>query len=130
VRYPFKVLAHYYHDLSDIRDGYLENLHKSSKGNFRADTPDYLLKEPDEVYKETLYDLNVLLDYYDRYYIQDLKSEEVRHQSGVVSYKLLWFLFKPGCNVHARVGGKLAGFIFDRGEERSYRGRNWWEAYC
>jgi hypothetical protein len=114
VKSPFRMLAHYYKDLICLRDEKFHEIDVSKKDK-------EALKPLD---KETKYDLNVLLKYFERHYTKDLWPEEIKlKDAGVVSHSMLWFLFKPGMPVYARMRGKLAGFIFERYDEEQERER-------
>jgi hypothetical protein len=128
--HPFGMLAHYYKELQSIKDGktdvwseeFCEGSPEEKKSRITA--MERLLDEA------TLYDLNVLLDYFRPLYTKDFGAENIRHSLGFASFDLLWFLFKPGTNVYAKSGGKIAGFIFEGGEYKSRKGDYWWEAWC
>lgn len=128
VKNPFLLLAHYYRELNTLRDGDLEKW--SQFNNEISDEEKQVRRKNIETGfgPQTMHDLKVLLDYFKGYYEKHYAPEEVIFQSGFTSFKSLEFLFKPGANVYGRVGGKFAGFIFERGEERTRGSRTTWEA--
>jgi len=129
VERPFRILAHYYKDLLALRElessGQSDSTQETTKHADSAQVKKYL-DAP------TRCDLSVLLKYFQRHYVKDFEPEEAKYDTGVCSYGFLWFLFKPGCLVYARLGGKLAGYVFERGEETSGgRGRRYeWLVHC
>lgn len=114
---PFRMLAHYYKDLVYLRDGRFHEIDASEKDKEALEPLD----------EETKYDLSVLLKYFERHYAKDVRPDEIKlKDAGVVCFSMLWFLFKPGMQVYARMGKSLAGFIFekwDEGQEVSGPGR-------
>jgi hypothetical protein len=131
LRAPFHILAHYYKSLVALRDG---EGHDSAKSFGSGDAKDTQLIKPLD--QETKSHLGILLNYFEPIYAKDFMPEEVRfNNTGVVTYPFLWFLFKPGTNVYARRGGKLAGFVFERYEmlsvvDQQNVTRYFWVAIC
>jgi hypothetical protein len=118
VAHPFEMLAHYYHDLGALKNGTLDILAKSShEESSNAEQP-ALSNQANLLDQATVYDLNVLLSTFKLHYIKHFAPEEARHNVGFTSFGLIWFLFKPGVDVYARIGGKLAAFAFKRRGER------------
>jgi hypothetical protein len=78
----------------------------------------------------TIHDLNILLNYFKRHYTKNYEPQEAMFKNGYTSYTSLGFLFKPGTKVYARIGGKLAGFIFESGEEKKKNSQWIWQASC
>lgn len=118
VKFPFEMLAHYYNDLNALQNGTLDVL-----ANVNLDGSDgaeqlELTNKADLLDQATLYDLKVLLRAFKGHYVKNFAPEEARYNFGVTSYELIWFLFRPGVDVYARIGGKIAGFVFERGERR------------
>jgi hypothetical protein len=136
---PFSMIAHYFDELSDLKRRCDESDHtkarvlefllepdqersgKNSKGRTQ--------RECDEIFQAAFHDLDVLLGYYRRELLLDVRTEENKFKSGLVSYHYFWLLFEPGSIVYAWVGGKLAAFIFEAGREID-DGRFWWQAHC
>jgi hypothetical protein len=117
VNAPFEMLAHYYNDLNTLRNGTLDIQAKVSHEGFGEEQPGQRT-QADLLDEATLYDLNILLRAFKWYYVKNFAPEEASYNLGVTSHRLLWFLFKPGVDVYARIGGKIAGFVFERCEKR------------
>jgi hypothetical protein len=114
VPYPFKPLFHYYNDLvalqMNCKSKKMEEGHLTSTnipGEIIAQTQSKALDQ------DTLHALDVLLAYLKPFYLSLIQREESRYREGLASHGLLWFLFKPGSDVYARVDGKLAAFVFE-----------------
>jgi hypothetical protein len=125
VPFPFEPLMHYYNNLVALKVGgesdkleeeHLSEINKS--GETKAQTQS---KELDE---ETLHALDVLLAYLKPTYSSFIQPEESRYQEGLASFRFLWFLFKPGSDVYARVDGKLAAFVVEEVAESVSKGRS------
>jgi hypothetical protein len=114
---PFEMLAHYYNDLNDLRNRTLDIQAKASHEGFDEEQPGQCI-QADLLDEATLHDLNVLLRAFKWHYVKNFAPEEARYHLGVTSHGLIWFLFKPGVDVYARIGGKVAGFVFERCEKR------------
>jgi len=141
---PFEMLAHYYNDLNALQNRALDILAKTSHdGPDDAEQPE-AREQADLLDQATVDDLNVLLHAFKRHYVKNFAPEEARHKVGFASYGLIWFLFRPGVDVYARVGGKLAGLVFERCEKRGQRlragayvreddrvgGSSYWVVHC
>lgn len=130
---PFKMLAHYYHDLVAIRDGNTNILSEQLlRQAYAALNPPVRECTIDEA---TIQDLGVLLNYFNRIWTNNFAPEYKKFESGYTSYSHLWQLFRPGDTVYARVGGKLTAYVFSTGLERSETekmrgGSHWWTANC
>jgi hypothetical protein len=112
IRYPFNPLMHYYN--------YLVTLKMKGKSNKpveeRLSENTIVLEKMAETQSkaldgDTLHALDVLLAYLETVYLSTLQPEESRYREGFASWRLLWFLLKPGSDVYARVDGKLADFV-------------------
>jgi len=114
---PFGMLAHYYNDLNALRNGTLDIQANVSHEGFDEEQPGQRT-QADLLDEATLYDLNVLLRAFKWHYVKKFAPEEASYNLGVTSYILIWFLFKPGVDVYARIGGKIAGFVFEWCEKR------------
>jgi hypothetical protein len=122
VKAPFEMLAHYYNDLNALQSGTSDVLAKARRdATDDAEQPE-MPEKTDLLDGATIYDLKVLLRAFKLHYVKNLAPEEARYNVGVTSFGLLWFLFKPGVDVYARIGGKIAGFVFERCEKRGDRG--------
>jgi hypothetical protein len=114
---PFEMLAHYYNDLIALRDRkpdiLLQFSHEGLDDAEQLDLPN----PADLLDQATIQDLDILVSTFNGHYIKEFAPVEARYNLGVTSFEILWFLFKPGVNVYARFGGKLAGFIFERYEK-------------
>jgi len=127
---PFWMLAHYYKEFQSIKDGktdvwseeFCEGSPEEKKS--KITTMKRLLDDA------TLRHLNVLLDYFRPFYTEKFGAEDIRHSLGFASYDLISFLFKPGTNIYAKSGGKIAGFVLEGGDYKSNKVEEWWEAYC
>jgi hypothetical protein len=143
VRQPFSMIAHYFDELSDLKRRCDESSHT------KARVLKYLLEpnqgpsgakpemrtqwECDEIIQAAFYDLDVLLGYYKHELLLHVRKLETKFKLGLVSYPgypYLWLLFKPGSIVYAWVGGKLAGFIFERKRELNDGGRVRMQVSC
>jgi len=122
VKAPFEMLAHYYNDLNAIQNGTSDVLAKARRDAADDTEQSEVPEKPDLLDGATIYDLKVLLHAFKLHYMKNLAPEEARYNVGVTSFELLWFLFKPGVDVYARIGGKIAGFVFERCEKRGDRG--------
>jgi hypothetical protein len=123
VKAPFEMLAHYYNDLTALQNGTSHVL-----SNVKFEVTDNakkleMLQNNDLLDEATSYDLSVLLRAFRLHYMKNFALEEARYNVGVASFGLLWFLYRPGVEVYARIGGKIAGFIFERWEKRAGRER-------
>lgn len=108
---PFKMLAHYYRELYAIKDGKEFISHNaSSKYAEEKQGPKSTTSTLDAA---TRNELDILLRSFRGEYLRLFAEEESKHASGVTSFDLLWFLFKPGDKVYGRINGKLTGMIFD-----------------
>ena len=108
---PFKMLAHYYRELDAIKDGKEFISHNaSSKHAEEKQGPKSTTSTLDAA---TRNELDILLRSFEGEYARLFAEEESKHASGVTSFDLLWFLFKPGDKVYVSVNGKLTGMIFD-----------------
>jgi hypothetical protein len=122
VRAPFDMLAHYYNDLNALQNGASDVLAKARR-DASNDTEQLEVPENTDLLDgATIYDLKVLLRAFKLHYAKNLAPEEARYNVGVTSFGLLWFLFKPGVDVYARIGGKFSGFVFERCEKRGGMG--------
>jgi hypothetical protein len=128
--HPFGMLAHYYKEFQSFKDGktdvWLEEFCEGSPAEKKSKIT-AMKRLLDEA---TLHDLNVLLDYFRPLYVKNFSAEEIKNTLGFTSYDLLWFLFKPGTNVYAKSGGKIAGFVLEFGDYKSHKEKRWWEACC
>ncbi|RDW61106.1 hypothetical protein BP6252_12489 [Coleophoma cylindrospora] len=111
IDFPFKVLWHYHRQLTELQKHYSEQ----TSSSIVSGDEDPKFEDP----MKTAEHISVLLDYLEPRYLDVIKPAEERHQDGVASYNTLWLLFKPGCDVYARVGGMLAGLIFSSMKEDS-----------
>ena len=113
---PFKILWHCYHDLKKIVD---ESQTEGDPPQIREDVE----SEGKDVATRN-YHITTLLDFLKPTYTKSIKPSEDRHREGVSSYDTIWLLLKPGCEVYAKSGGMLAGFILSSTKEDSTRFSN------
>jgi hypothetical protein len=125
ILHPFKPLMHYYNDLVALKmDSERDKVEEShpienfSPGETTNQT------QPKALDKDTLHALDVLLEYLRPTFLSTLQPEESRYREGMASYDLLWFLFKPGTDVYARVDGKIAAFVVAEFHQSESRGKD------
>ncbi|KAH8602958.1 hypothetical protein B0O99DRAFT_679939 [Bisporella sp. PMI_857] len=135
----YQPLVHYYNDLVALNDGTFEP-------GFEFEHVSELMSKDgsisngitDLIDDATKSDLTILLNHLKPHYLRIYRPLEALIGTGVVSYKILWFLFKPGSLMYAKVGGNLQGFVFESGRhdtEREDAGTKikfvrFWEARC
>ena len=81
VKEPFCVLVHHYEELKSYREqhkpaGDNQGVHEKCNDEYRH--------------------LGLLLEYLDSQVMADVVAERKRHEKGLVTYDMLWVLFKPG----------------------------------
>lgn len=109
---PFKMLAHYYRDLVAIKDG-KEPISHEVVSQYVGETQVPKAATPASALDAaTRYELDILLHSFRGEYMRRFAEEELNHASGVTSFELLWFLFKPGDKFYGRINGKLRGLVF------------------
>lgn len=111
LNWPFKMLAHYYDDLVTLRDrapGPTPTVTSQAK---YPPVTDIVIDE------KTQSDLKVLLRVFEPIFVKEFLPEVLRHKQGVVTFRLLWLLFKPGMLTYGKVGGKHSGFVVEAGPE-------------
>lgn len=129
VDHPYKLLAHYYKDLEAVANQPLSDSSSTEEENTNDPVSTDIAPILDQ---DTKSDLDVLLNWFKPFYEKAFEPEALLHRTGAVSYKHLWFLFRPGSTVYAKIGGKIAGFVFATGEDRMDRlkDRYEWLAHC
>lgn len=128
LEHPFLMLGHYYKELMSLREGIWSNfIHEDSPPDERQAQLSSMARLLDST---TIHDLNILLDYFKHHYAKNYEPLEAKFENGYTSYTSLAFLFKPGSTVYARIAGKLAGFIYESGEEKKKNSQWYWKASC
>ena len=112
--FPFKPLMHYYHDLVALRmKGKSEKPMEEHLSENNMPPENMAQAQSKALDEDTLHALDVLLAYLEPIYSSTIQPEESRYREGLASWHLLWYLFKPGSDVYAMVGGKLAAFVVE-----------------
>ena len=127
---PFTILGHYYKDFIAIRDGAGKTVDERILYADEIDNPVDLPKDRILIDEETKSHLGLLLKSFEQEYKIGYKREQERYDVGFAPYDMLWFLFRPGAEMYARVGGKLTGFVCERTVEMQQKDQLWWEIHC
>jgi hypothetical protein len=128
--FPFRMLAHYYKEFQSFKDGKVDVWSEEFCEGSPAERKSRIAAMKRLLDEATLHDLNVLLDYFRPLYVKNFSAEDIKHTTGFASYALLWFLFKPGTNLYAKSGGKIAGFVLEWGDYKSHKEKHWLELCC
>jgi len=87
IKEPFSILVHYRKELQEYRESCDD--------------------------AEAFHHIGVLLKYLDDTFEDKIKLEDARHnkQTPVVTFEMLWMLFKPGQDVYAQLDDQRGGFV-------------------
>ncbi|KAK9418053.1 putative p-loop containing nucleoside triphosphate hydrolase protein [Seiridium unicorne] len=106
IHYPFKILWHYYDELTD------PNISKEPHSEEKSlepteDAEDAEKGKPVQVMIDEMF--RMIETKKEKW--NDIQAERMRQKSGLATYKHLWLLFKPGQPVYATVDNRSTRFV-------------------
>lgn len=114
IEHPYPMLMHYISELKDAKSTYGEDVR-----SVVSESIDQTKAESNE----KAHALTVLLDYLMPIYAKEVETGAARQKLAVpmITYSMLWFLFKPGTDVYIKVGSKWRIFVVMSVEEKKQK---------
>ncbi|KAI1125320.1 hypothetical protein F5Y10DRAFT_284378 [Nemania abortiva] len=109
---PYPLIAHHMEQLERYSKQQKDITIPESSTQISGNRPSLELEIPIKTSEDRSDYLDLLLNYVkDSVYKDDIRDEIARYDRMACTFRMLWFLFKPGDTVYCETGGTLAAYV-------------------